>query len=90
MKIAMRITRNGETIFDEVKVFDTGWEANSWHTRSMANLFGDDLDKVRVRQTSETVRFNSELDVVEQKQRSDYTTSDGVEYTTTIELFEES
>lgn len=90
MRVTMKITRNGETIFDEVKEFDTPWEANSWCTRNVANMFGDDLDKVRVRHTNETVRFDSKLDVVEQQQLSDYTTIEGVGYATMIDLFEES
>ena len=90
IKVKMKITRNGETIFDDVKEFDTAWEASMWCTRSTTDSFGDDLNKVRVRQTNETVIFNSELDVAEQHQRSDYTTSEGAGYIVMIEYFEES
>ena len=90
MRVAMKITRNGETIFDDVKEFDTAWEASMWCARNTRDSFGDDLDKVRARHTNETVMFNSELDVVEQHQRSDYTTTDGVGYIVMIELLEES
>ena len=89
VKVKMKITRNGETIFDDVESFDTAWEASMWCTRSTADSFGDDLNKVRVRHTSETVIFNSELDVVEQRQVSDYTTSEGVVYIVAIGYFDE-
>lgn len=89
MRVKMKITRNGETIFDDVKEFDTAWEASTWCTRSTTDSFGDDLDKVRVRHTNETVFFNSELDIVEQHQKSDYTTSEGVGYIVTIGYFDE-
>ena len=89
VKVAMKITRNGETIFEDVKEFDTAWEASMWCTRSTADSFGDYLNKVRVRQSNETVMFNSELDVAEQHQRSDYTTSEGVGYIVMIGYFTE-
>ena len=90
MRVTMIIKKNGETIFKDVKQFDTAWEASMWCTRSTTDSFGDDLNKVRVRQTSETVMFDSDLDVAEQHQRSEYTTSEGVVYIVIIEYFEES
>ena len=90
MIVTMKITRNGEAIFGGIMKFDTEWEANTWCTSQITDLFGDDLDKVRVRQTNETVKFNSKLDVVEQHQKSDYTTTDGVDYMVMTELLEES
>ena len=90
MRVAMKITRNGETIFGDVKEFDTAWEANMWHNRTIADSFGDDLNKVRARHTNETVLFNGELDIVEQHLRSDYTTTGGVGYIVMFELLEES
>lgn len=89
IKVKMKIIRNGETIFADVKEFDTAWEASMWCTRSTTDSFGDDLNKVRVRHTNETVIFNSELDVVEQHQVSDYTTSEGIGYIVTIGYFDE-
>ena len=89
IKVKMKITKNGKTIFDDVKRFDTAWEASMWCTRSTTDSFGDDLNKVRVRRTKETVMFDSELDVAEQYQRSDYTTSEGMEYIVIIGYFDE-
>lgn len=90
MRVTMKIKKNGKDIFSDAKEFDTGWECNGWCTRRITDSFWDDINNVRERRTNETVRFDDRLDVIEQHQVSEYITENGVNYTVTIDLLEES
>ena len=88
--VKIKIRRNGDLITEEVESFDTVWEAATWSTRQTTASFGDDLAKVRMRRTKESVTFDDNLDITKQHQESVYKTETGKIYRVEIDFYEES